>query len=626
MKLILVLMFSPWLAQAASKIYTGFNYGAFWGEPGNAKRKEDFVDGFQLAKNLTTTVPFDSARLFTSIAAQSSNEATGAFDAAVEAKTNLLLGFWITPAKRGDSPDAQIANEMAALNKGFQKHGQALADLIIGLSVGSEDIYRWEEKKDESGQSADVVAAAIEKVRKDIASSAFAKYMQGKPIGHVDTAKYVVVKGAEFYGMTAYPYWNRDGIEKARESFHGSLENVKQRAGNTPVWIAEMGWPAAVTKSDGFAGASVDSLQNFWTEIGCSVFGRYTTFWFELLKDSTAEQPDWGVIDIPSRQPRIKNLICPGAFPSASNPAASNSQPPPTLGASSSQGVAPSLSFASSVPTADSPISIPSPGGSSKSTIHIQTTIYTTVQPPSPVSTPSPAPPPSSEPDTDVVTVTTILTTTIITKLASALAIAQSASPDTIPATTSIPNPLPWCITVADIDHNGHPVTLAGGPAGPDGQCSPAPTYYGYPYVTSGASIKPTPVPIGVPWCVTVADVDGTGQMLPVDAGPAGTDGKCETPGVMTDVVAGSTAVSSEAVRSGTGMTPAVVASSSPILLTSSSPSTAASSGPPTVVSSSSLQVPASPTPASNAPTSPTSRQGNPCKLLSTYLSLRFSY
>lgn len=175
-------------AQLTSKIYTGFNYGAFWTVEANVKKKADFLDGFNLAKNLTAHIPFDSARLFTCKAAGTLDEPTEAFDAAVESNTNLLLGFWITPGKDTDSPDENIKNEMTALEKGFKKHGQALSDLVIGLAVGSEDIYRAEEGGG-LGVISDIVGQTIAQVKKGIAESFFAAYMKDKPIGHVDIAK-----------------------------------------------------------------------------------------------------------------------------------------------------------------------------------------------------------------------------------------------------------------------------------------------------------------------------------------------------------------------------------------------------------------------------------------------------
>jgi glucan endo-1,3-beta-D-glucosidase len=507
MKLLIIhLLLSPCLAQAASKIYTGFNYGAFWAVEANAKKKDDFLDGFGLAKNLSTNIPFDSARLFTCKQAGTLNEPIQAFDAAVETKTNLLLGFWISPAQRGQSPDENVKNEMAALEKGFQKHGQALADLVIGLSVGNEDVYRNEETPDQVGVPANVVAQTIDQVKKSVAASSFAKYMQGKPIGHADTAKYAVVDNADFIGMTVYPYWNKDSVANAAVSFQGSLDDVKKRAGDRPVWIAEMGWPVAdktpMAKDRGAAVPGADQLQKFWTDVGCSVIGKYTTFWFELLNDSNdSEQPDWGFIDIPSRQPRVKNLSCgapnqsPPAAPPVSSqlppPAASSAAPTATTSAIvSSQTAAPVLSSSPPPPAVGSSIpadppnvvkitvtvtstqmvtetpslegKLSSPSGSSgkaKSTLTITTTGYTTITPT------IGAPAPFTSDDLQAVDVTTTLTSTVHAK--------HSSSPSTQPG---------WCVVYANKNGDGKPEAVAVEPADAAGKCPPPPPYSsGYP-------------------------------------------------------------------------------------------------------------------------------------------------
>ncbi|KAH9866612.1 hypothetical protein J1614_008304 [Plenodomus biglobosus] len=502
------LLYFPLLVQAASNIYTGFNYGAFWGAFENSKRKADFIDGFTLARNLSTPIPFDSARIFTCIQPNTPDDPIEAFDAAVETKTNLLLGFWISPAKRGDSPDPLVKKEMLALEKGFQKHGQALSDLVIGLSVGNEDIYRWNTLADDtatpppSGLSAEVVSATIANVKKLIAASSFAKFMENKPIGHVDTAHYTTqVTGGDFIGMTAYPWWNHEGIDVAKNSFLKSLEMVKKGAGDLPVWIAEIGWPFH-SELTMFPQASAQSMQRYWTEVGCSVLGQYTTFWFQLLKDSTADQPDWGLLDIGSRQPRITDLSCPSIAPSASAPPNKSSQAPPpsTLISPSTKTSSPSSS------TSAAPSSPPPPANNSEVTTHVQSTTTTTRYATMPTSAPSGG---------------SVANTTI-----------TSHSTVTISNGTRSPNPTAaprktWCVTEADVFQDGRPMTVAGGPVGADGKCSSPPPYYGHPYITSGASVKPTGVPRNSTWCVTMADVDRNGRPVPVDANPAGPDGKC---------------------------------------------------------------------------------------------------
>ncbi|KAJ4316179.1 hypothetical protein N0V94_005597 [Neodidymelliopsis sp. IMI 364377] len=319
------------LAPSAAKVYTGFNYGAFWSYPENVKRYADFHNGFELAKNLTTPVPFNSARLFTCITAGTERDPTEAFQAAIDTGTNLLLGMWVSPGVAGQSNDVQVQNELAALEKAFQQHGQKLADLVIGLSVGNEDIYRFNSNHGEVGVAGNDMLLTINKVRAAITASPYANYMQGRPIGHTDTAQHAVVPGSDFVGMTAYPYWNSESIDNAGKSFMGSLNDTQQRAGNMPVWISEMGWPINGTQK-GEAVASAENYQKYWDQVGCSVFGKYNTFWFELLKDSQPDQPDWGLLDTKTYQPRIRDLSC-GVKSNVSVeeiPKASASQPQPT--------------------------------------------------------------------------------------------------------------------------------------------------------------------------------------------------------------------------------------------------------------------------------------------------------
>jgi glucan endo-1,3-beta-D-glucosidase len=463
-----VLISALLLAPATSTVYTGFNYGSFWGVGSNVKKAVDFRDSFIYAHNLSTAVPFNSARLFTCKTQGTIDEPTEAFDAAVETSTNLLLGFWMTPHNRGDPLHDIIHNELSALEKGFRKHGQALADLVIGLSVGSEDIHRWEDTEEkEVGVSATDISAAMKEVKDGIARSTFAAYMKDKPVGHVDTAKHAVVDGADFFGMTAYPYWNKDPVANGKESFLGSLNNVKQRAGNTPVWIAEMGWPFQGPQL-GDAVASAESLQQYWTEVGCSVIGMFTTFWFELIKDTEANQPDWGILDPTTHKPRI-DLNCPGLVgPSA--PAAPNQStsvtPPGT-----SQALAPSSQ--SNQPPIASTIAAPLSTVITQNTIHVNTTITITIQPSSFLESSA--------------------SSNACSKKAPKVSSAVAPPKSTIALEpTILPSNIPWCVTVADIAWDGQYVPVAGNPAGPEGKCAPPPTYNGLPYVSSQPTLGPS--------------------------------------------------------------------------------------------------------------------------------------
>ncbi|KAF9691748.1 hypothetical protein EKO04_010221 [Ascochyta lentis] len=315
------------LAPAAARIYTGFNYGAFWSHESNVKRYADFHHGFELAKNLTNTpVPFDSARLYTCITAGTQSDPTEAFQAAIDTGTNLLLGMWISPGASGQPNDLQIDNELAALEKGFQLHGQKLADLVIGLSIGNEDVYRFNNAA--AGVGSDNLLLSIKRVRESIAASPYAKFMRDKPIGHTDTAMYAVVPGSDFTGMTAYPYWEGKSIDSAAQSFLSVLGDTQRRAGNTPVWISEMGWPINGTQK-GEAVASVDNYQRYWDEVGCQVFAGLGVIGYEDLPAADPRSELWWkgsqtttLSTFPSTSPAAKTL------PSTPPTIASNSKVP----------------------------------------------------------------------------------------------------------------------------------------------------------------------------------------------------------------------------------------------------------------------------------------------------------
>lgn len=434
---------------AAARVFTGFNYGAFWSEQSNVKRYADFHHGFELAQNLTTPVPFDSARLYTCITTGTQSDPTEAFQAAIDTGTNLLLGMWISPGVTGQSNAAQVDNELAALEKAFEQHGQKLADLIIGLSVGNEDVYR--SHTEAAGVGSDDLLLTIKKVRDSIAASPYAKYMQGKPIGHSDTAMYAVVPTSDFIGMTAYPYWNDESIENANRSFMATLKDTQQRAGNISVWIAEMGWPLNGTQK-GEAVASAENYQRYWDEVGCQVFGKYNTFWFELLQDSQPDQPDWGLLDTKTYQPRIRDLSC-GHMRNMTAPTVGQ---PPT-----------DSSLAASNPTTFS-------------------TIFSTDS-----NSASPTPPPSEQPANTIVTSTTHTTTTSTNTPPPP----ASAEVFTLYMTTT-PSPnstLTLCTTMLDLLGNGVFFPVASAPLSGTLPCAPPPRFAGPAFRVIDAPVSTVP-------------------------------------------------------------------------------------------------------------------------------------
>jgi glucan endo-1,3-beta-D-glucosidase len=124
------------------------------------------------------------------------------FPQAINTKTSLLLGLW------GSGGQAGLSNEITALQAAIQAFGSALTDLIVGISVGSEDLYRISPtgiiNKSGIGAGPDVISNYIGQVKSAIAGTA----ANGKPVGHVDTwtawvnsSNDAVIAASDFIGM-----------------------------------------------------------------------------------------------------------------------------------------------------------------------------------------------------------------------------------------------------------------------------------------------------------------------------------------------------------------------------------------------------------------------------------------
>src|SRR6201995_72193 len=118
--------------------YLGFNSGNTL-DTGKAKQQSDFEQEFKIAQTLHETPGlFNSVRLYTNIQFGTTDTPISAFDAAVNTNTTILLGIWC-------SGTTNIDPELKALQSAITKHGQKFADLVVGISVGSEDLYRISE-------------------------------------------------------------------------------------------------------------------------------------------------------------------------------------------------------------------------------------------------------------------------------------------------------------------------------------------------------------------------------------------------------------------------------------------------------------------------------------------------
>ncbi|KAI0441419.1 glycoside hydrolase superfamily [Xylaria telfairii] len=352
------------LASAADN-YLGFNSGSTKTD-NSAKFKADWLAEFNTAQNLKGAPgKFDAVRLYTNIQAYSTSDPIEAFDAAVETKTKILLGVWT-------SGTDNIDNEMTALKNGLKKYGKDLSDLIIGVSIGSEDLYRvsvtgLKNDPDGIGAGPDVITNFIKTFKSNFADSAIASV----PIGHVDTwdawtngTNKAVIDAVDWIGVDEYPYYE-DGkgndIKNSGTLFDNAYDATIAAAGGKPVWVTETGYPYTGIKW-GEAVASVENAEYYWQEVGCRrLFNKTPTFWYNLRDSNGANKQSFAITNNLSTTPRF-NLTCPDHFDTPSSTSSSGTATPTaTSGSSSTGGVSPTSSGTGSGSSSGSPTGTSSP-------------------------------------------------------------------------------------------------------------------------------------------------------------------------------------------------------------------------------------------------------------------------
>lgn len=301
------------VASASAQAYQGFNYGSVFTD-NSPITQTDYENEFNTAKQLVGTSGFASARIYTMIQAGTSNAPTEAIPAAIATKTSLLLGLFLS------ADQSAFNNELAALRSALATYGQSFADLIAGISVGSEDLYRISptgiENHSNPGLGPAEVANYILQVRNLIVGTA----ASGKPVGHVDTwtawvngSNAAVINAVDFLGMDAYPYFQNtmsNAIESGNTLFFDAYHATVGAAGGKPVWVTETGWPVS-GPTENLAVASTTNAKVYWDQVGCSLFGRTNTWWY-TLQDAypTTPSPSFGVVGTTLSTTPLYDLSC----------------------------------------------------------------------------------------------------------------------------------------------------------------------------------------------------------------------------------------------------------------------------------------------------------------------------
>jgi glucan endo-1,3-beta-D-glucosidase len=298
----------------AQAVFQGFNYGATLSDGTTAMEYNDFKSRFSRAQNLEGTSGFTSARLYTMIQGGTTDDVSSAFQAAIDTKTSLLLGVWCSGGQE------IVTNEINALKSAIQQLGDGFTSLVVGISVGSEDLYRVTPTGIQNdaglGASPDELVSYIKQVRGAISGTS----LSGASIGHVDTwtawvngSNSAVIEAVDWLGMDTYPYFQttvQNSIDNGNQTFWQAYDVTQGAGSGKDVWITETGWPVS-GKTSGQAVASVQNAETYWQEVGCALFGQYNTWWY-TLEDSipTTPNPSFGIIGNNLNSQPIYDLKC----------------------------------------------------------------------------------------------------------------------------------------------------------------------------------------------------------------------------------------------------------------------------------------------------------------------------
>lgn len=281
------------LASTAVAQSKGFNYGSTNAD-GSCRGYDDFVRFFNEAKSLSGAPGFNTARLYTSIQCGTAADPISAYRAAIDTDTNILVGLWAS-AGRG-----VYENELNSLIRAANELGTAFTDRIIGISVGSEDLYRSSPQGVANNAGVGATGAEIEGYLGWARDWFRGGLLESKSLGHVDTwTAWVlpenrgVANSVNWLGHNSFPYYETtrpNSIDQAFENFYSGVGSTESVSSGKPVWITETGWPRFGPQS-GSAVASVENARRYWQEVGCSLFGSRNTFWY-TLKDANVAQTE----------------------------------------------------------------------------------------------------------------------------------------------------------------------------------------------------------------------------------------------------------------------------------------------------------------------------------------------
>jgi glucan endo-1,3-beta-D-glucosidase len=297
--------------------YIGFNSDSTFnnGTGSTVKLQADWEKEFNISKNLAGfSGKFNAVRLSSNIQPNTKSDPIAAFPAAISTKTFLLLTI-------GASGVDSIDPETSALKQALDKYGKDLADLVIGVAIGSEDLYRSSVIGVKNGAGTGSTPTNITNFIKQFRQFVNGTLLASVPIGHIDTwdvwgntTNSPVLDAVDWVGVDAFPYYENskcNSIENAAALFDNDYNAALASAKGKPIWITQTGWPQGGPSWDQ-AVSNVSNAASYWANVGCrKLFGKVPTFWMSLRNTGSL---NFGITDANFTTTPSFNLTCPSSF------------------------------------------------------------------------------------------------------------------------------------------------------------------------------------------------------------------------------------------------------------------------------------------------------------------------
>jgi len=295
----------PALSQAAGQLgfSLGYNKGPQWDgvtAPKDCKTEQDFLLDMKAIEDNTGS---NIVRLYTMVDCDLLGKALPAIK---KAGGKAMLGIWAYP-------NTHFLKELALL----KKYMPTYADIIIGITVGSEVLYREEETPEE-------LAKQILATKKAVADAGLSI-----PVGFADTWNLLIedranvaIEASDLILANAFSYWQGQTAQNATKSFVDdvmqALAHVQKVKGDKDFifWVGETNWP---TDGADFEGAkpSLETAAAFYKDAICGILNwGINVFVFEAFDEQhkeTEKENDvekyWGVM-YENRKPKY-DLTCP---------------------------------------------------------------------------------------------------------------------------------------------------------------------------------------------------------------------------------------------------------------------------------------------------------------------------